>query len=446
MNHAKRAIRAIFIIALITGVLLEITLRFAIDFLPFLQEKISTRPDESLLWKYSAELGWDLPRNLTTVFTNGFFEGRISIDADGIRRNAPQGTYVDGHANILFVGDSTTASFEVDDHETVPAVLERLLRETGHTFNVLNLGARGYGTDQSILKAMKYAEQYNPTDIIYMYTNNDVFDNNALQQMGRRFGKGSFIRSRAGQNFEAHDYPVPNRPLNYAGLVTLDDSCNPVIYEERSTRRVATIEAIEAPTTHQELHQKDVSILKSIKLFLQRHSLVLRVVSILRNDPQRWFRNRQPVDFEPVDPHDFLITKGSRLSDYSWDEYFHKIVAAYADSGLLRKRCTEYFDAQITFLLNKIDRKSKSLRIHVVEFPTEEGLSPGSPASVLFDRLVEQGVIDSHLDLSQVASDRKVSLQSYKCKGDHHFCEKGNRWVASEIQRTLVSKMVVATE
>ena len=63
----------------------------------------------------------------------------------------------------------------------------------------------------------------------------------------------------------------------------------------------------------------------------------------------------------------------------------------------------------------------------------------GSPNSRLFDRLVQQGVIDSHTNLAQIAIDHNVPLKNYSCKSDGHFCEDGNRWIAKEIYRTLIS-------
>jgi hypothetical protein len=68
----------------------------------------------------------------------------------------------------------------------------------------------------------------------------------------------------------------------------------------------------------------------------------------------------------------------------------------------------------------------------------------GSLNSHLFDKLVQQGVIDSHINLAQIANDTHAPLESYVCKGDGHFCKAGNKWVATEIYQTLVNKQHLA--
>lgn len=425
-------------IIVITVVLLEIVLRVVAHVFPILDVRSRSLPDESLFWMHSSELGWDLVPDSTGVFTNGLFRGNVSIDRNGVRRNSWNGTYIDDFANILFVGDSTTASFEVDDHETVPAVLEGILRSNGLKFNVLNLGARGYGTDQSILKAKKYASHYNPTHIIYMYTNNDIFENNTLQRVGRPFGKGSFIRRRAGENFEVLDYPVPERSGYYAGIITLDKSCTPVVYEERSSRPKIPIDA---QKREKETSTEDMTRIKRLRLFLREHSYVASALYRVRNAPAGQVGKKREADLTPADPYDYLLVQKHKLSDVSWDEYFAKIEEAYVDHSPLRMRCSEYFDSQLAFLLEQFPRKDRRPQLHVIQFPSDEAVAKGSSVSPLFNEFAQQGVVETHLDLSRIASDRNISVKKFRCAGDFHFCEEGNRWIAEEIYRALRPKL-----
>jgi hypothetical protein len=415
MRKLKDQFKAIIFITLITVVVVEIALRLSNDLLVL---PSPYQPDGTLFWAYSAELGWDLVPGSRGIYTNGFFKGKISIDERGIRRNSEQGTYIEGYANVLFVGDSTTASFEVDDHETVPAVLERLLRENGFKVNVLNLGARAYGADQSVLKAIKYAKDFYPVQVVYMYTDNDVYDNNNLQKRGRTFGKGSFIRRHPDERFVAHDYPVPKRPIGYAGLIVFDDNCNPVIYEEQIPP------ATDAPAP------------ANIKILAREYSYSARALHFLKHEIETSLNHRSE---KQADLHEFLIQKGNKLIDLSLED-INNLEIGYRDNGLLRRRCSQYFDDQMAFLLEKLKRFDKVRHIHVVQFPgLKQSATEDSPISRLFNRLALKSVIDSHTDLHKIAIDGHIVSGKYECKGDGHYCAEGNKWIATEIYRALTS-------
>ena len=130
------------------------------------------------------------------------------------RQNSRQGTYVEGYANILFAGDSRTVSLEVDDDQTVPALLERGLRARGLRYNVINLGVSGHGTDQAVRKAIAFSERYRPTDIIYMFTDSDTYDNNVLKPIAGNPAKGVYVRDADRDPFAPYDF----RPAGAARL------------------------------------------------------------------------------------------------------------------------------------------------------------------------------------------------------------------------------------
>ena len=444
MNKAiiTKRINVIALSLAITLTLTEIALRVFTDFLPSPYQDIPHSPDESLFWKYSSELGWDAVPNSTGHFTNGLFDGFVTIDDHGIRKNSIKGTHVDAYSNILFIGDSTTASFEVNDDETAPAILEQLLREHGAKVNVINLGVRGYGTDQAIIRAKQYAKLYNPTDVIYMYTDNDIFDNNSLQRHGRKFGKGVFVRDQQSKEFIEYQYPVPERPAGYAGMVVFDQLCKPVIYEEVSSKDVTNRDVANARKKHVQI---EVSVSTKIKLLLREYSYVARAISFLRNNISERFNKPK---YSYTDPYVLFYIKKKKLEDMGWGEY-SLIERGYEDDGILRNRCKNYFNSQITFLLKTLKRGRETLRVHVVQFPVPSTMKMlhsriGSLNSHLFDKLVQQGVIDSHINLAQIANDTHAPLESYVCKGDGHFCKAGNKWVATEIYQTLVNKQHLA--
>jgi lysophospholipase L1-like esterase len=84
---------------------------------------------------------------------------------------------------IVLIGDSTTGAWEVDPHERPHRVLEEVL---GGRFEVLNLGVRGYGTDQSLLLLKHLGMAFRPDVVIYTFCINDIRDN------AKRIGKPYF--------------------------------------------------------------------------------------------------------------------------------------------------------------------------------------------------------------------------------------------------------------
>lgn len=75
---------------------------------------------------------------------------------------------------IVLIGDSTTEAWEVDPEERPHKVLERAL---GGRFEVLNLGVRAYGTDQSLILLEHMGMAFRPDIVVYTFCINDVRDN-----------------------------------------------------------------------------------------------------------------------------------------------------------------------------------------------------------------------------------------------------------------------------
>lgn len=75
---------------------------------------------------------------------------------------------------IILVGDSTTEAWEVHPDQRPHAVLEQAL---GGRYEVLNLGVRAYGTDQSLLLLEHLGMAFSPDIVIYTFCINDIRDN-----------------------------------------------------------------------------------------------------------------------------------------------------------------------------------------------------------------------------------------------------------------------------
>ena len=79
---------------------------------------------------------------------------------------------------IALIGDSTTEFWEVDEPERGHNVLEARL---DGRFEVLNMGVRGYGTDQSLLLFAEKGVRFDPDVAVYTFCINDI--------AGHRFGR-----------------------------------------------------------------------------------------------------------------------------------------------------------------------------------------------------------------------------------------------------------------
>jgi hypothetical protein len=419
-----RTIRTAAIVVFVTLVLCELTLRLFTSSLLSSPLK-SAAPDEALFWKYSSSLGWDILPSSSGHFSNGFFDGLVSVDENGIRKNSKEGTFVPGYRNILFIGDSTTASFEVNDDQTVPAILERMLRAGGDQVNVLNLGIRGYGTDQSVLRAMAFAGKYPPSDIIYMYTDNDVLENNSLRKRNRKFGKGAYVRFRGSNDFVPVQYPVPDREPGYTGMVVLDRACHPVLHEETAAEGARPVS--DSP-------RKDTD--GSVAAAILARSYTAKAFTFIKSGIRQALAGNQRTT---VDPYDTLYIQGKRLNGLKF-RTLEEIYRSYEDDGLLRHRCSGYFSDQMQFLIDMMKSRTGNPRIHVVQFPvstTVDLLKGGSasPTSQLFDSLASKGTIADHINLPQIAVDQAINLAAFTCKGDGHFCADGNKWIAAELYK-----------
>ncbi len=86
----------------------------------------------------------------------------------GIRRNFTETTIRTGA--ILAVGDSFTEGWEVKDHESWPALLEKKLGVP-----VVNAGVGAYGTDQIVLRAEQLLPIVKPKTLIVGFLEEDIF-------------------------------------------------------------------------------------------------------------------------------------------------------------------------------------------------------------------------------------------------------------------------------
>jgi len=75
---------------------------------------------------------------------------------------------------IALIGDSTTEFWEADEPYRGQYVIESLLNDR---FEVINLGVRDYGTDQTYILFQNIGIHFSPGIVIYTFCINDINDN-----------------------------------------------------------------------------------------------------------------------------------------------------------------------------------------------------------------------------------------------------------------------------
>lgn len=108
----------------------------------------------------------------------------------GMRRSSPLSPIGEHTCNVLALGDSFTFGLGVDEPDTYPAVLERLLNEArpNETVQVLNLGVSGYGTRDEAAALMHAADAWSPRLVLIGYYFNDS-ENEPLQPLRAFFSE-----------------------------------------------------------------------------------------------------------------------------------------------------------------------------------------------------------------------------------------------------------------
>jgi len=417
-KHAARLLPSLLILIVMCGAG-ELALRLALP----VKLGHPLHQEYDLLWQHDSDSGWSIAPNSSAVFTNGFFRGSIHVDELGIRKNSQEGTFRPEYRSIFFIGDSVAASFEVDDHETPPARLEQQLRAQGKKYNVLNLGVRGYGTDQAVRRAIALSKHIAPSEVIYMYVINDPVNNVFLKRAHRVYGKGVYIRKSSEEQFEPLNYPVPLDDKKVAGFTMLDEQCRPVVHQ-------ALLQASKEG-------EQNSNWSKRIKKLLNTHLYTYRALRQLRDrfserlDPSL---RQKTLEFRIIDPYSLVRDKGVK-----WTRDFQ---TAHLECGYTNERCKSYFHDQIKFLLSKLREIPSVRRVHVIRFADilsflrrKEKLPFCSVD--MFQKFYEDNVIDSYVNLTDIAMSEDIDVADFLCPQDQHWCEQGNRWLARKILQQI---------
>lgn len=117
------------------------------------------------------------------------FYSSVSIGPNG-ERNSTKPNCKNIKHRILFLGDSTTAGFEVNDSETFVSQLNEGCNQ--HKTIGVNLGVRGHDTFSSLGMYQKFSNITAHDKVFYLITSNDfweITDSNEYKNLTRHFGR-----------------------------------------------------------------------------------------------------------------------------------------------------------------------------------------------------------------------------------------------------------------
>lgn len=185
------------IVLLVVGVALSLLIAEGLVRLAGLGNTTITR---GRLHAYDPELGWIGTPGLDARFQRpGSFDVAIHMNAHGTRGPEVAFERRPGVRRVVVLGDSGAWGQGVEDDETFSGVIEDALADT----EVVNLGANGYSTVQSLLRLERDGLRYAPDWTLYAFSLNDLGDNFDDKHGGR-----PVIALRDDGGIELRNHPV----------------------------------------------------------------------------------------------------------------------------------------------------------------------------------------------------------------------------------------------
>jgi hypothetical protein len=166
----------------ILAVLLSLIVSFAFGELLFrfvLYKYLETGDERNLVYRYDAELGW-FPREAAEHYFERSQKIFIKNNILGFRDHE-YGTKT--KPRIAVLGDSFVWGYDVNSEDR----FTEKLQERIPSWEVLNLGVSGYGTDQEYLLLKKYHDLLKPDVVILFICSNDKEDASGNNRYGGYF-------------------------------------------------------------------------------------------------------------------------------------------------------------------------------------------------------------------------------------------------------------------
>ncbi|MCZ6767027.1 MAG: hypothetical protein O7D32_08850 [bacterium] len=201
-RSARGRLPPLVLLSLIVAALVgEVFLRV---FYPCPRYNYAYQPPQQTFFRYDSLLGWKGRPGADGTFASLDFIVRVTHDRHGHRSSTDP--TLPGKRNVIVVGDSYGWGWGVDNDDVFAEVM---MRETG--WNVYNLSAPGYGTDQQLLEIDLLTRRPTPgpeADVgVLLFTKNDFLDITSEERYG--YPKPRFLFDGAEPLLS--NVPVPER-------------------------------------------------------------------------------------------------------------------------------------------------------------------------------------------------------------------------------------------
>ncbi len=160
--------------------------------------------------QYDPDLGWKLTPGWSGRHDNAEFSASYSINALGLRNDAPVQVRIPGNRLTLVVGDSFTFGLGVNDDATFVHQLNAS-HPPGTSFS--NASMPGFSTDQQALLIEQRLLSLTPDRILLVvYLGNDLFDNLRPFPLQVSSAKPYFAVTEKGLELRNHPVPKQRKP------------------------------------------------------------------------------------------------------------------------------------------------------------------------------------------------------------------------------------------
>lgn len=169
------------------------------------------RSHNNIFTEHDPVLGWKLRSGISVERETLDFTSRETINSQGFRTPEVARDKPPGVQRIVFLGDSHTEGYTVNDRETYTALIGEMLGQT-LPVETISLGVGGYSTDQELLAYLHYGRTYSPDLVVLQFCANDLAFN-----VLENYWRGRKPRfERYGELLMLTGVPVPN--LRNTGL------------------------------------------------------------------------------------------------------------------------------------------------------------------------------------------------------------------------------------
>lgn len=136
--------------------------------------------------EFHANWGWQNSPDTETDSSTSEFDVTFRVNSKGLRGPEVEYDKPAGSKRILFVGDSFTLGYTVDEEDLFLRILEADLNGRDHQVEALNAGVQGYSNDQELVWLMDEGLKYRPDYVVLAPYLNDVAFNSVAAYTNRQ--------------------------------------------------------------------------------------------------------------------------------------------------------------------------------------------------------------------------------------------------------------------